>query len=76
MYWAEALAEQTKDKDLQTRFIKVAQQFKENETKINEELIGAQGKPQDLGGYYNPSPAKTEKAMRPSPTLNAIVDAI
>jgi len=76
MYWAEALAEQTKDKDLAARFAKVAQQLKENEAKINEELIGAQGKPQDIGGYYQPDPAKTEKAMRPSPTLNAIVDAI
>ncbi len=76
MYWAEALAEQTKDKDLQARFAKVAQQLKENEAKINEELIGAQGKPQDIGGYYHPNPAKTEKAMRPSATLNAIVDAI
>jgi len=45
MYWAEALAEQTKDKELAARFAKVAQQLKENETKINEELIGAQGKP-------------------------------
>ncbi|TWJ26406.1 NADP-dependent isocitrate dehydrogenase [Geobacter argillaceus] len=76
MYWAEALAEQTKDKDLQTRFAKVAQQLHENETKINEELIGAQGKPQDLGGYYLTDPVKTEKAMRPSATLNAIIDAI
>ncbi len=76
MYWAEALAEQTVDKDLQARFAKVAKQLQENEAKINEELIGAQGKPQDIGGYYQPDPAKTEKAMRPSQTLNAIVDAI
>jgi len=76
MYWAEALAEQTKDKDLAVRFAKVAQQLKENEAKINEELIGAQGQPQDIGGYYMPDPAKTEKAMRPSATLNAIINAI
>jgi isocitrate dehydrogenase len=76
MYWAEALAEQTKDKELAARFAKVAQQLKENEAKINEELIGAQGKPQDIGGYYMPDPVKTEKAMRPSATLNAIIDAI
>lgn len=76
MYWAEALAAQTKDKDLATRFAKVAQQLKDNEAKINEELIGAQGKPQDIGGYYMPDPVKTEKAMRPSATLNAIVDSI
>lgn len=76
MYWAEALAEQTQDKALAAQFAKVAQQLKDNEAKINEELIGAQGKPQEIGGYYNPDPVKTEKAMRPSPTLNAIVDAI
>jgi len=76
MYWAEALAEQTKDKELAARFAKVAKQLQDNEAKINEELIGAQGKPQDIGGYYHPDAVKTEKAMRPSPTLNAIVDAI
>ncbi len=76
MYWAEALAAQTVDKDLATRFANVAKQLQENEAKINEELIGAQGKPQDIGGYYNPDPVKTEKAMRPSATLNAIIDAI
>ena len=76
MYWAEALAAQTKDTDLAARFAKVAKQLQENEEKINAELIGAQGKPVDMGGYYNPDPAKVEKAMRPSATLNAIVDAI
>ncbi len=76
MYWAEAIAGQTKDKDLQARFAKVAKQLEENEAKINEELIGAQGKPQDIGGYYQPDSIKTGKAMRPSATLNAIVDAI
>jgi len=76
MYWAEALAAQTKDADLAARFAKVAKQLQENEAKINEELIGAQGKPQDIGGYYMPDPVKTEKAMRPSQTLNAIIDAI
>ena len=76
MYWAQAVAAQTKDKELATLFAKVAQQLQDNEAKINEELIGAQGKPQDIGGYYNPSPAMTEKAMRPSATLNAIIDAI
>ena len=76
MYWAEALAAQTKDADLAARFAKVAKALQENEEKINAELIGAQGKPQDLGGYYNTDPVKTEKAMRPSATLNAIIDAI
>jgi isocitrate dehydrogenase len=76
MYWAEALAAQTKDAELAARFAKVAKALQENEEKINAELIGAQGKPQDIGGYFNPDPAKTEKAMRPSATLNAIIDAI
>jgi isocitrate dehydrogenase len=76
MYWAEALAAQTVNKELAARFVTVAKQLQENEAKINEELIGAQGKPQDLGGYYQPDPVKTEKAMRPSATLNAIIDAI
>jgi len=76
MYWAEALASQTKDAELAARFAKVAKALQENEEKINAELIGAQGKPQDLGGYYNTDPVKTEKAMRPSATLNAIIDAI
>jgi isocitrate dehydrogenase len=76
MYWAEALAGQTKDKELQARFAKVAKQLQENEAKINEELIGAQGTPQEIGGYYLPDPVKTEKAMRPSATLNAVINAI
>jgi isocitrate dehydrogenase len=76
MYWAEALAAQSKDKELQKRFAPVAKQLIENEEKINAELLGAQGKPVDMGGYYYPDPEKTTKAMRPSPTLNAIIDAI
>jgi isocitrate dehydrogenase len=76
MYWAEALAAQSKDKGLQARFAGVAKQLVEHEAKINEELIAAQGKPVDMGGYYQPDPVKTAKAMRPSPTLNAIIDAI
>ncbi|MBI5411229.1 MAG: NADP-dependent isocitrate dehydrogenase [Nitrospirae bacterium] len=76
LYWAQALAEQTQDKNLQARFANVAQQLADNEAKIASELLGAQGKPVDLGGYYHPDRQKTTKAMRPSPTLNAIVDAI
>jgi isocitrate dehydrogenase len=76
MYWAEALAAQSKDKELQARFSKVAKQLQENEDKINAELIGAQRKPVDMGGYYQPDPVKVEKAMRPSPTLNAIIDPL
>ena len=76
MYWAEALAAQDKDPELKARFATVARKLQENEAKINAELIGAQGKPVDLGGYYQPDPVKTGKAMRPSPTLNAIIDSI
>ncbi len=76
LYWAEELAAQRKDGDLQARFANVAKQLGENETKIAQELLAAQGKPVDMGGYYRPDPSKTAAAMRPSPTLNAIVDDI
>ena len=76
MYWAEALASQSKDREMQARFAGVARQLAANEAKINEELIGAQGRPVDMGGYYRPDPVKTAAAMRPSPTLNAIIDAL
>jgi isocitrate dehydrogenase len=76
LYWAEALAAQDKDKELKARFADVAKKLGENAAKIDQELLGAQAKPQDIGGYYDPDPGKTSKAMRPSPTLNAIIDAI
>jgi isocitrate dehydrogenase len=76
LYWAEALAAQTQDKELQARFAKVAKQLKDNEAKIVAELNAAQGRSVDIGGYFRPNPALASKAMRPSPTLNAIVDAI
>jgi isocitrate dehydrogenase len=76
LYWAQALAGQSKDKELQAKFDKVARQLGENEAKINEELLAAQGKPVDMGGYFDPDRVKTAKAMRPSATFNAIVDAI
>ena len=76
LYWAQALAQQTQDKNLATRFAKIAKDLADNEAKISSELLGAQGKPVDVGGYYHPDDAKAAKAMRPSPTLNAIVDAI
>ena len=76
MYWAEALANQTVDSDLAAKFAPVANAMLENETKINEELIGAQGTAQNIDGYYRPDEAKTYAAMRPSATLNAIVDAL
>ncbi|MBI3609764.1 MAG: NADP-dependent isocitrate dehydrogenase [Nitrospirae bacterium] len=76
LYWAQALAEQTADKALQARFSKIAKELEKNEAKIVAELNAAQGKPVDLGGYYHPDKEKTTKAMRPSPTFNAIVDAV
>ncbi len=76
MYWAEALANQTKDNELADKFAPIAERLKSNEEKINEELIGAQNKPQDIGGYYKQDEAKTYAAMRPSETLNNIIDSI
>lgn len=76
MYWAEALAAQTKDADLQKTFKVIYDEMKANEDKINAELIGAQGKPQDTGGYYKPVFDLASAAMRPSATLNAILSKI
>jgi isocitrate dehydrogenase len=76
LYWAQALAQQTQDKILAARFVKIAKDLADNEAKITGELLAAQGKPVDIGGYYHPDDAKASKAMRPSPTLNAIVEAI
>ena len=76
LYWAEALAAQSKDAELQARYAAVARQLADNEATINQELLAAQGRPVDMGGYYQPDMAKTTKAMRPSATLNAIIDAL
>lgn len=76
MYWAEALANQTADAEIASKFAPIAKAMQENEAKINEELIGVQGKSQDVGGYYHPDSEKAYAAMRPSATLNAIVDGI
>jgi isocitrate dehydrogenase len=76
MYWAEALAAQTEDAALQAQFAGVAKAMADNEAKIIEELGAAQGKPVDIGGYYRPNVELTSKAMRPSATLNKIVDAL
>ena len=75
MYWAEALANQTDDPELQRRFTKLAKDLKENESEIVEEFIKAQGKPVDLGGYYKLNDVKATKAMRPSVTFNAVMDS-
>ncbi|NIF54360.1 NADP-dependent isocitrate dehydrogenase [Burkholderia sp. Ax-1724] len=76
MYWAEALAAQTEDAALQAQFAGVAKAMADSEAKIVAELGAAQGKPVDIGGYYRPNVGLTSQAMRPSATLNAIVDAI
>ncbi|MBF9253461.1 NADP-dependent isocitrate dehydrogenase [Pontibacter sp. 172403-2] len=73
LYWAQALAEQSEDQELKDRFSKLAKELSENETKIVNELIAAQGKAVDLGGYYHPDAEKAAKAMRPSETLNKIL---
>ncbi len=74
LYWAEALAAQPKDAGLKAKFGAIATRLIANEAKINEELLAAQGKPVDMGGYYHPDFDRTSKAMRPSPTFNAIID--
>jgi isocitrate dehydrogenase len=76
LYWAQALAAQGKSAALQGRFKKLAERLAANEAKINAELIAAQGKPVDTGGYYLPDPAKTSAAMRPSATLNSALAAL
>ena len=76
LYWAEALASQTEDPELQARFTEVVQQLAANEDRIVQELNDAQGQTIDIGGYYHPKVELAAKAMRPSPTLNSIVDAI
>src|SRR5688572_1037574 len=73
MYWARALADQTKNKGLSERFAGVAAELERNEAKIVAELVAVQGKPVDIGGYYHPDPKRTAEAMRPSPTLNSIL---
>jgi isocitrate dehydrogenase len=76
LYWAQALAAQTADKKIAERFTKIAIDLSDNVAKIDQELLAAQGKPQDVGGYYHPNDEKAAKAMRPSATLNRIIDAI
>ncbi len=75
-YWAETLANQKEDNDLQSIFTSVAKQLKDNEEKILSEIAAAEGKATDIGGYYMPDDAKAEKAMRPSETLNNIINSI
>jgi isocitrate dehydrogenase len=75
MYWAQALAAQTEDTALQAQFTELAKTLADNEATIVAELNGVQGKPLDIGGYYFATPELASKAMRPSKTLNAAIDA-
>jgi isocitrate dehydrogenase len=74
MYWAQALAAQTEDKELQAHFAPMAKKLTDNEEKIIAELNVGQGKPVDIGGYFKPDMKKLEAVMRPSTTLNAIIN--
>lgn len=76
MYWAEELSLQNKDEEIKNRFSNVAGLLKENEDKINEELLTAQGSPVDIGGYYFPDDKLADKQMRPSSTFNEIIDSM
>ncbi|MDB6073094.1 MAG: isocitrate dehydrogenase, NADP-dependent, partial [Verrucomicrobiaceae bacterium] len=73
LYWAEALATQTGDAELQTQFKPIAEELTANEAKIVAELLAVQGKAVDIGGYYKPDDKKASEALRPSATLNAIL---
>ena len=74
LYWARALAAQTGDAKLSARFQPIAQELSDNEATIAAELLAVQGGPTDIGGYFRPDPALAAAAMRPSPTLNAILE--
>jgi len=76
LYWAQALAAQNNDADLKAKFTPIAEQLTANEAKINEELISAQGKATNIGGYYIPTAELVSAAMRPSATLNGIIEKI
>ena len=75
LYWAQALAAQDENAELKAIFTPIAEALTEKESAIVDELIGAQGSPADVGGYYWPDEEKASEAMRPSATLNAIIDA-
>ena len=76
LYWAQALAAQDRDLEIKERFAGVAAQLLENEARIAAGILAAQGKPVDIGGYYHPVDELVEKAMRPSATFNAVIDAM
>lgn len=76
LYWAKCLAEQTDDKELQERFVPIAQKLSENESVINNDLLSVQGAPVSIGGYYLPEKELLAKCMRPSKIFNEIIDSI
>ncbi len=76
LYWAQALAAQDKDAAMKARFAKVAAEIEANVAKIDAEMTDCQGSPVDVGGYFRPDPIKAAAAMRPSATLNAIIDSM
>jgi isocitrate dehydrogenase len=76
MYWARALADQTRDRELSAIFAPIAQQLEQQESTIVSELNGVQGRQVEIGGYYHPDPHRTAAAMRPSATLNRIIDSM
>ena len=76
LYWAQALAAQNNDAELKAKFTPIAEALTNNESKINDELIGAQGSKLNIGGYYKPTKELVVKAMRPSETFNQIIDSI
>jgi isocitrate dehydrogenase len=76
LYWAQALTAQDEDSELKTLFAPVAEAMAEKEAVITQELLNAQGREMDIGGYYHPNRQMTEKVMRPSATLNRILDSI
>jgi isocitrate dehydrogenase len=76
MYWAQTLAAQDEDTSLKSRFADVAEKLSANEAKIVEELLAAQGAPADIGGYFLPDTVQAATVMRPSATLNAIIDVM
>ena len=75
-YWAEELAKQTDDQALAEKFAPVAKALVDGESHIVDELVGVQGHPADIGGYYRPNPDKAAQVMRPSTTMNAVIDAL
>jgi isocitrate dehydrogenase len=76
LYWAQALAEQNKNEELKSIFTPIATELTANEAKIDAELISAQGKKQNVGGYYHPNESLLNDAMRPSSTLNSIINKL